>query len=137
MGMIAQADQDARSAEAEPDMRHAGMPHALGRVLDTARAETVFGEPVTQNGVTVIPVARVKGKGGGGGGAGPAQEGQAKRGRGGGFGLSAKPVGVFVIKSGKVTWRPSVDINKIVMGGQILAGVAVVASAAVRRARRA
>jgi uncharacterized spore protein YtfJ len=137
MGTIAEADQGARTAETEPDMRQAGMPHALGRVLDAARAETVFGQPVTQSGATVIPVARVKGRGGGGGGAGP-QDGRAKRGRGGGFGLSARPVGAFVIKSGgKVTWRPSVDINRIVMGGQILAGIAVLASATVRRLRRA
>lgn len=138
MGMTTEADQGVRTAETEPDMRQAGMPHVLGRVLDAARAETVFGEPVTQSGVTVIPVARVKGRGGGGGGAGPAQDRRAKRGRGGGFGLSAKPVGAFVIKSGgKVTWRPSVDINRIVMGGQILAGIAVLASATVRRLRRA
>jgi uncharacterized spore protein YtfJ len=107
-------------------MRHA---------LDSARVANVFGDPIRQDGVTVIPVARVKGKGGGGGGTGPAQDGQTRRGRGGGFGLSTKPAGVFVVRNGRVSWRPSVDVNKIVMGGQILAGITVLAVRSILRSR--
>jgi uncharacterized spore protein YtfJ len=135
---MAQADQGTRTAEApKPDMSQAGTRQAMGKVLDSARVATVFGEPVVQGDVTVIPVARVQSKGGGGGGAGPAQDGQTQRGRGGGFGLAAKPVGVFVVRSGKVSWRPSVDVNRIVMGGQIVAAVGILALRSVLRARRA
>jgi uncharacterized spore protein YtfJ len=117
-------------------MSQAGARQAVGKVLDSARAATVFGEPVIQGDVTVIPVARIQSKGGGGGGAGPAQDGQTQRGRGGGFGLSAKPVGVFVVRHGKVSWRPSVDVNRIAMGAQIVAGVGILALRSVLRARR-
>ena len=84
----------------------------------------------------VAVVARVAGKGGGGGGSGPAQDGQTRLGRGGGFGLSTKPAGVFVVKDGKVSWRPSVDVNKVIMGGQILAGITVLAVRSILRSRR-
>jgi uncharacterized spore protein YtfJ len=107
-------------------MRHA---------LDSARVANVFGDPIMQDGVTIIPVARVEGRGGGGGGRGPAQDGQTRRGRGGGFGLSTKPAGVFVVTNGKVSWRPSVDVNKIIMGGQILAGITVLAVRSILRSR--
>ena len=109
---------------------------AMGKVVDSARAAMVFGEPITQDGVTVIPVARVNTRGGGGGGTGPAQNGQPQRGRGGGFGLSAHPVGVFVLRNGAVAWRPSVDVNKIIMGGQIVAGLGILAVRSLLRARR-
>jgi uncharacterized spore protein YtfJ len=106
----------------------------MGRMVDSARAAMVFGEPINRDGVTVIPVARVTAKGGGGG-TGPAQNGQTQRGRGGGFNMSARPVGVFVVRDGAATWRPSVDINKIIVGGQIVAGLGILAVRSLLRAR--
>ncbi len=135
---MAEADQGARqSGRAEPETAQAGARHAVGRIVENARAAMVFGEPVTQGGVTVIPVARMTTKGGGGGGTGPSQDGQTQAGRGGGFGLSARPVGAFVVRDGKVAWRPSVDVNKIVMGGQIVAAIGILALRSVLRGRRA
>jgi hypothetical protein len=32
---------------------------------------------------------------------------------GGGFGLGARPVGVYVIKDGQVSWRPAIDPVRI------------------------
>jgi hypothetical protein len=52
-------------------------------------------------------------------------DGAQGRGSGGGFGLAARPVGAFVIKDGAVTWRPTIDVNKIVLGGQMVAVVAL------------
>lgn len=108
-----------------------GMSEVLSKAVDMAAAGTVFGEPVSRDDITVIPVARVRGKGGGGGGGGDGQ-----RGGGGGakFAVSAKPVGVFVIRGGKVAWRPSLDINKIIMGGQLV-GVAALLTIRSLRAR--
>jgi flavin reductase (DIM6/NTAB) family NADH-FMN oxidoreductase RutF len=80
----------------------------------------VFGEPYEKDGVPVIPVARVQG--GGGGGQGDAPEGG---GSGGGFGLSARPAGVFTVKAGTVRWEPALDINRIIIGGQIVAAVGI------------
>lgn len=106
------------------------------QVVGSAGADKVFGTPVTQDGITVLPVARISGGGGGGGGTGPAPEGGQNRGTGGGLGLTAKPLGVFVIKGGEVTWRPVVDIGKVILGGQIVAIVALLTIRALIKARR-
>ena len=83
-------------------------------------AGRVFGAPVEREGTLIIPVATVRGAGGGGGGSGP--EGQGE-GQGGGFGLSAKPAGVFVVRGGRVDWRPAVDANRVLLGVQLLAAI--------------
>jgi uncharacterized spore protein YtfJ len=106
----------------------------LRRTVQDSTAGTVFGEPITRGEITLVPVARVSGRGGGGGG-GPAAGDHAK-GSGGGLALSARPVGVFVVKDGKVDWRPSVDINRAILGGQIVAVVALLTLRTFLRTRR-
>lgn len=106
----------------------------------------VFGEAYTSDGATVIPVAKVfggSGMGFGGGSGGgwehtgadggkPAAEGS---GGGGGFGVRAKPVGVYVVRDGHVHWRPALDLNRVILGGQVLGAVVVLSVACVLRAR--
>lgn len=118
----------------------------LSRATDSVTVGRVFGEPVERDGVTVIPVARVRGGAGGGegtdsGGGAPGSEGSDSQGpgsggsgSGGGVGFTASPAGVFVISGNQVTWRPAVDVNRIVLGGQIV-GLALVLTlhAALRR----
>ena len=104
----------------------------IAQARDAMTVKRVFGEPYEKNGVTVIPAARVQGGAGGGGGEGP--EGQGK-GSGTGFGLSARPVGAYLIRGDEVTWRPAVDLNRIVLGGQIVAIVALLTIRAIVRAR--
>src|SRR5436309_494139 len=87
---------------------------------DTMTVKRVFGEPYEKNGVTVIPVAAVAGGGGGGGG----EQGDDK-GSGGGFGMTARPAGVYVVKGDTVTWVPAFDLNRVIMGGQIVAVLAL------------
>ena len=121
-------------------MTEATAPEAmalLDRFRDGMTARSVFAEPITQDGLTVVPVARVSGGGGGGGGTGPAGAGAEGSGTGAGFGLSSRPVGAFIIKDGTVRWRPAVDINRIVLGGQIVAIVALLTIRAIVKARRA
>ena len=88
----------------------------LGQARDTMTVSRVFGEPYERDGVTVIPVAKIRG--GAGGGTGENQEEHASGG-GYGFGLTATPAGVYVIQDGKVQWRPAIDVNRIVLGGQL------------------
>lgn len=83
----------------------------LDRARETVTARLVYGEPHEQDGLTVIPAARVYG--GGGGGTGSDHTG--RKGNGGGLGLVAKPVGAFVIRDGDVRWVPAVDVNRLVM----------------------
>jgi uncharacterized spore protein YtfJ len=103
----------------------------LREIVNSADAGKVFAAPITQDGTIVLPVAKIGGGGGGGAGTGPADEG----GTGGGFGISAKPLGVYVLRDGKVKWLPAVDINKIVLGGQVVAVAALLLARALLRAR--
>ena len=73
----------------------------LSGARDAISVRRVFGEPIEQDGVVVVPVAKV---GGGGGGGGDNEDNG-----GGGFGLGARPVGAYVIKDGEVTWKPAID----------------------------
>jgi uncharacterized spore protein YtfJ len=108
----------------------------LRNMADHATVRTVFGEPVTEEGVTLVPVAKVSGGAGGGGGTGPDQKGQEAHGTGGGLGLSARPVGAYVIRGGRVSWRPAIDVNRVILGGQIVAVVALLTIRALFRRRR-
>jgi uncharacterized spore protein YtfJ len=93
----------------------------LAHARDTMTVKQVFGEPYEKDGVTVIPVAAV---GGGGGGGSGEQKGEGKGG-GGGFGMSARPAGMYVIKGEDVKWIPAFDMNRVIMGGQIVAIIAL------------
>ena len=80
----------------------------------------VFGDPIERDGVTIVPVARVRGGAGGGEGTQPGEEGAEPRtGWGGGWGAQSTPAGVYVIKGGDVAWQPAVDVNRLALGGQI------------------
>ena len=107
------------------------------KMVDQARkaitVRRVFGDPYEKNGVTVIPAARVQGAAGSGGGEGPDGQGQ---GSGGGFGLQARPAGAFVINGEDVQWRPAIDVNRVIMGGQLIAAAALLLAASVVRSRR-
>lgn len=99
---------------------------------DALTVKRVYGEPYEKNGVTVIPAARVQGGGGGGSGEGP--EGQG-RGGGTGFGVNAKPAGAYVIKGDEVAWRPAVDVNRIIIGAQVIAVLALLLARTVVKSR--
>jgi uncharacterized spore protein YtfJ len=89
---------------------------ALAERLQTTGVRTVFGEPISAEGRTIIPVARVAyGFGGGGGLSGkrPGQSGDVNgEGAGGGGGVRAVPAGVIEITREQTRfvrfadWRP-------------------------------
>jgi uncharacterized spore protein YtfJ len=91
----------------------------------------VFGDPIERDGMTLIPAAAVQGGAGGGGG----QDAEGSGGGGSGFGLTARPVGAFVIRNGEVRWEPALDLNRAILVGQIGFMVAVLAWRSVARAR--
>ncbi|HEY0186094.1 MAG TPA: hypothetical protein VGC67_01265 [Cellulomonas sp.] len=47
-----------------------------------------------------------------------------------------KPLGVYVIDDAGVHWRPALDLNRVILGGQAVGAVAIVALAAVLSRRR-
>ena len=99
---------------------------------DALTVRRVFGDPYEKNGVTVIPAARVQG--GAGGGAGQAPDGSGQGG-GSGFGVNAKPAGVFVVKGDDVAWRPAVDVNRVIMGAQVVAVLALLLARTIVKSR--
>jgi uncharacterized spore protein YtfJ len=104
----------------------------IAQAKDTLTVKRVFGEPYEKDGVTVIPAARVQGGAGGGSGEDPDSQG---RGSGSGFGVTARPVGAFIIRDGDLSWRPAVDVNRIVLGGQLVVVVALLTVRAIVKAR--
>ena len=104
----------------------------LAQARDSMTVKRVFGEPYEKDGVTVIPAARVQGGAGAGGGEDP--QGQGK-GSGSGFGVTARPVGAYVLREGELSWRPAVDVNRIILGGQAVVIVALLTIRAIIEAR--
>ena len=90
-------------------------------VRDSISVKRVYGDPYEKNGLTVIPAAAVRGGGGGGTGVHEGEE----TGTGGGFGVQARPSGAWIIEGDTVTWKPAVDVNRIVLGGQLVALAAI------------
>jgi uncharacterized spore protein YtfJ len=74
-----------------------------------ASAKTVFAEPVEHEGVTVIPVAKVRWGFGGGSG-----RKLGERGQGGGGGMHAAPLGYIEIKDGETQFKPIRDPARLV-----------------------
>jgi uncharacterized spore protein YtfJ len=98
-------------------------------------ARRVFGEPIERDGVIVLPAAKVGGGGGGGGGTSPAGEMRRSEQGGVGFGLSARPAGAFVLDRGRLRWKPAVDVNRVILGGQLVMMTALWTLGALLRGR--
>jgi uncharacterized spore protein YtfJ len=85
----------------------------INQARDAITVKRVYAEPYKEDGVTIIPAAVVMGGGGGGG---------DTQGNGGsGFGLSARPVGAWIVKDGDAAWRPAIDVNRAILMGQVVA----------------
>jgi uncharacterized spore protein YtfJ len=104
----------------------------IAQARDALTVKRVFGEPFEKGGVTVIPAARVQGGAGGGSGEDPQSQG---KGSGSGFAMTARPVGAFIIREGELSWRPAVDVNRIVLGGQVVVVVALLTVRAIIKAK--
>ncbi|MFI7673693.1 spore germination protein GerW family protein [Actinophytocola sp. NPDC049390] len=105
----------------------------FAQARNSVEARMVFAEPIEKDGTTVIPAARVAVGGGGGNG----RDEQGRQGEGGGLGLTARPVGAYVIADGVVRWEPAVDVNRIVavVGSVAVAGLLFAARAVKHRTR--
>jgi hypothetical protein len=111
-----------------------GTGDVLLRLAARLREDQIFGPPVERGGVTVVPVAKIRA----GGGIGRARERGQHQANGGGFGFVAHPVGAWVVEdSGRVRWRPAIDLTRIALGAQFLAGLLVIGLMLRRRLRAA
>ena len=106
----------------------------VGKARDAMTVQRVFGEPIHENGLTLVPAAAGRGGGGGGGGLNP-QGGE--EGGGAGFGGMARPVGAYVIRGDRVEWVPALDATRLVTAGAAVAGLALLTlRTAIKRSRR-
>src|SRR5579884_1823385 len=93
----------------------------IAEARDTITVRRVFGDPYEKDGVTIIPAATVLGGLGGGGGGG---------------GVMAWPSGAYVLRQGEVTWQPALNLNLVILGGQLVGLVTVLAVRSLFEARR-
>ena len=91
----------------------------------------VFGEPYEHGGVVIIPAASVAGGVGGGGG----QDQNGQSGEGGGMGMGARPAGAYIVKEGRVSWRPAVDVNRLIATLGLVAIVYLTTRARIQKTR--
>jgi uncharacterized spore protein YtfJ len=85
----------------------------LSHLSESLASNRVYAEPVKQDGVTVIPAAAVRG------GGGVRRNGEADEGRGG-MGITARPVGAYVISGSEVKWKPALDLSRAIFRGQVV-----------------
>jgi uncharacterized spore protein YtfJ len=101
------------SHQTDTEVRAMNVDEMLQGARDTMSVSRVYGEPIERNGVMLIPAADIKGGGGGGS--------DTEHNGGGGFGVSARPVGTWIIRGDQVTWEPAIDINRIALRGMVVA----------------
>ena len=142
---------DEAKAQASADAFGDGISRLAERLGASASASSVFGEPVERDGVTVIPVARVRWGVGGGSGRGSGSRGRGRgRGRGkadvselgeqneqnegigGGGGVQASPLGFIELRGGQARYRRVHDPLRLAIAGLLLpltiaaAGIAMI-----------
>jgi uncharacterized spore protein YtfJ len=119
----------------------------LSGIRDTITVKTVLGEPVVTDDVTLVPVHRVVGMGcqcgcgcPGGKSCQTTQDDtsccDADQRGGAGARVKSTPVGAFAIRGKEVAWHPVMDLNKVILGGQLVGVVALLVAGAVFRACR-
>lgn len=90
--------------------------HPAERIRQVLMANRVFGDAYEVDGVKVIPVAKISGGGGGGGGG----DAGGEHGSGIGLGMSATPVGVYVVADGQVRFEPAIDQTRVAVTGMFV-----------------
>jgi len=85
-------------------------------------SRAVFGATVVQDGTAMVPVARITCATSGG-------EHELSR------LWTARPLGALVVSGGKARWLPAVDVNKVVLGGQLVAIATMITAWIAMRAR--
>lgn len=115
-------------ATPETPSEAAGVEQTIGKIHDsisefisTADVQRVYGAPIKEGDVTIIPTAEVlAGLGFGyGSGFGPGQKTERSGGGGGGGGgrTFSRPVAVIIVTPEEVKVSPVVDVTKIALAG--------------------
>lgn len=93
-------------------------------VLGQASVKAIYGDPISANDKTIIPVAKIMyGFGAGAGTGGVGEKNTRGEGGGGGGGVRAIPVGVIEVSQQQTRFVPITDRRKLT--GAMLAGMVV------------
>jgi uncharacterized spore protein YtfJ len=104
-------------------------------ILGQAGVKAIYGEPISAQGKTVIPVAKVMyGYGAGAGTGGVGNSSAQGEGGGGGAGVRTIPVGVIEISDQQTRFIPITSRKKV--AGAVFAGVLLGITLGWRRSRR-
>jgi uncharacterized spore protein YtfJ len=91
-------------------------------ISDQANAKAIYGDPISAQGKTVIPVAKlIYGYGAGAGSGGVRDWSTRGEGGGGGAGVCAIPVGVIEVSDQQTRFIPITNRKKLI--GAVLAGI--------------
>jgi len=113
----------------------------LGKIIDVANVDAVYGKPVANGDMLVVPSAEVLGVVAFGAGTGGGKDDKDNRGGGGAGGWSrvfSRPVAAIVITPNDVRVEPIVDVTKIALAAFTTVGfmLAMIARMSRRRAQR-
>jgi len=97
----------------------------FGNLRKEANVNACFGEPMTVEGRTVIPVARIGYGLGVGAGQAPTAEGEGGGSTGGGSGLISSPLGVVEVTSQGTRIEPVIDRQKVAVVTMLVGAWAV------------
>ena len=102
----------------------------IEQLFETLRVDAVFGQPVQEGDVTIIPVAEIGGVFGYGSGQSPATEDEGDtadsgKGAGGGGAGKAKPRGYIKITSDGVNFESVLDEERIALAGIAMSAWAI------------
>jgi uncharacterized spore protein YtfJ len=91
----------------------------MSRLVDTAKVDAVFGQPVERGNATVIPCSEVSVGFGFGFGSGPAGEkaNQTGGGAGAGGGARGRPIAAIIVTQDDVRVEPIMDLTKVALAG--------------------
>ena len=105
----AAADAASKAERAASGPQDAFLEKLAERVGGKASIKAVFGEPISQNGKTIVPVAKIRWGFGGGTGTGPVSEAAdapSGSGTGAGGGVTAEPIGYLEIGDEGAAFKP-------------------------------
>jgi uncharacterized spore protein YtfJ len=81
-------------------------------LVNQAGAKTVYAEPISSDGTTIVPVAKVRCGFGGGSGRKPGEKGE---GGGGGGGLISKPLGYIEVSAQGTRFVRIIDLRDVAL----------------------
>jgi|SoiMethySBSTD1v2_1073268.scaffolds.fasta_scaffold1361708_2 uncharacterized spore protein YtfJ len=105
----AAADAASKAERAASGPQDAFLEKLAERVGGKASIKAVFGEPISRNGKTIVPVAKIRWGFGGGTGTGPssqAADAPVGTGTGAGGGVTAEPIGYLEIGDEGAAFKP-------------------------------